>query len=33
VGGEGELAALVSPRIRTAVDERAIVLSRWSDLF
>ncbi|HEY4185070.1 MAG TPA: ChbG/HpnK family deacetylase [Polyangia bacterium] len=33
VDGEGELAALVSPRIRTAIDERAIVLSRWSDLF
>lgn len=32
-GGDGEVEALTSPRTRTAVDSRAIVLSRWSDLF
>lgn len=32
-GGESEVEALTSPRARTAVERRGIVLSRWSDLF
>ena len=32
-GGAGELAALASDKIRTAIGERGIVLSRWRDLF
>ncbi len=32
-GGDDELAALTSPRTRTAVEGRGIVLCRWRDLF
>lgn len=31
--GDGEVAALTSPRTRTAVESRGIVLSTWRDLF
>jgi len=32
-GGEDEVEALTSPRARTAIERRGIVLARWRDLF